>query len=212
MRSGGNQTDMTHHINTGESWKEHRKIRRDRRKERIQSDLENFGRDILNSEEMRAAFQQTHHTRSTVGEHTRRVAEKSLAICYALDRLHIRTDISMVVKSSLCHDLGILGRDEKYESEKECSMRHPTDSVKVAENLVSNLSEKTKDIIIRHMWPKGQSKAPNSLEGIIVSIADKIAAVEDFFRGSKVKRIGINESFYNIIKREGDGKWKMKKR
>ncbi len=161
------------------------------RKERIQKDIECYGSEILNSEELRKAYGQTHHTWSTVGEHTLRVAAASLAICYTLHRLHIPTDIPAVVKGSLCHDLGILGRDEKYSTKEECSRQHPVDSVSVARELVTDLPEKSEDIIARHMWPGGHSKVPNSLEGIIVSAADKYAAVKDIFQGSSVKHTGV---------------------
>ena len=173
---------------------------REKRKEKILSDLEQYGSEVLNSDEMQAAFQQTHHTRSTVGEHTSRVAEKSLAICYALNKLHIRTDIPSVVAGSLCHDLGILGRDEKYDSDQECYRQHASDSVDVARKLVSDLPEKTQDIIEHHMWPTPGNKAPESLEGIIVSAADKAASIEDFILGSKVKPVGIKETIHNIRK------------
>ena len=96
-------------------------------KKRYELDIERYGADVLDSEELQHAFQQTHHTWSTVGEHTLRVAAASLIICYALRKIHVRTDISAVVKGALCHDLGILGRDEKYSSRKECSRQHPTD-------------------------------------------------------------------------------------
>ena len=174
---------------------------REKKKEKIRNDLEAYGSEILNSDEMREAFCQTHHTRSTVGEHTQRVAEKSLAICYVLDRLHIRTDIPAVVAGSLCHDLGILGRDEKYSSEKECYRRHPADSLAVARRLMPALPEKTPDIIERHMWPGAGSRVPNSLEAFVVSLADKAAAAEDFIRGSRLKPVGFRETVQNIMKR-----------
>ena len=183
---------------------------REKKKEKIRNDLEAYGSESLNSDEMREAFGQTHHTRSTVGEHTQRVAEKSLAICYALDRLHIRTDIPAVVTGSLCHDLGILGRDEKYESERECYRHHPVDSLEVARKLVDILSDKTRDIIEHHMWPTAGSKAPGSLEGIIVSAADKAAAVEDFIRGSKVKPADLKTTVRTIAERSSLS-WKKKK-
>lgn len=153
--------------------------------------MSRYGDKILNSDEMRLAFRQKHHTLSTVGDHTLRVAMVSLGICYALHRLHIEADIPAVVTGSLCHDLGILGRDEKYASYKECSAQHPSDSVEVAIRLVGELPKKTTDIINRHMWPAGKSKPPNSLEAAIVSTADKIAAVEDFVEGYREKRPGI---------------------
>ena len=136
-----------------------------------------------------------------MGEHIQRVAEKSLAICYVLDRLHIRTDIPAVVAGSLCHDLGILGRDEKYGSEKECYRRHPADSLAVARRLMPALPEKTPDIIERHMWPGAGSRVPNSLEAFVVSLADKAAAAEDFIRGSRLKHVGFRETVQNIMKR-----------
>ena len=92
---------------------------------------------------------------------------------------------------SLCHDLGILGRNEKFSSEKECSIEHPKESVAVARELIDVLPEKTEDIIERHMWPAGQSKAPNSIEGAVVSVADKYNAVKDIIKGSEVNHTGV---------------------
>ena len=135
----------------------------DKQKEKIRNDLERYGGEILHSDEMEQAYRQTHHTRSTVGEHTQRVAEKSLAICYELNKLHVRTDIQAVVAGSLCHDLGILGRDEKYETNQDCYRQHPSDSVEVARRLMASLPEKTPDIIERHMWPSARSKRQGHL-------------------------------------------------
>jgi uncharacterized protein len=178
----------------------------------IGRDLIRYGGEILNSEEMRRAFTQRHHTLSTVGAHTMRVAMTSLAICYALQRLHIRTEIPAVVKGALCHDLGILGRNEKYHSAGECSSQHPIDSVEIGNRITGGLSEKTKDIITRHMWPVGKSKPPNSLEAAIVSTADKIAAVEDFVEGYEEKRPGLRGVIRVIQNRKKEStEWKVKK-
>ena len=73
--------------------------RRAARNDRVMQDLERYGGEILHSGEMEKAFQQTHHNWSTVGEHTLRVAKASLAMCYLLHRLHIKTDIPDVVKA-----------------------------------------------------------------------------------------------------------------
>ena len=95
----------------------HRQIRekRENRKERIKGDLMRYGNDVLKSEEMKQAFEQTHHQWSTVGEHTFRVAFSSVMICYALRKLNIKVSIPAVVVGALCHDLGILGRSEKKD-------------------------------------------------------------------------------------------------
>ena len=165
----------------------HRQIRekREDRKERVRNDVDLYGKEVLSSDEMAEAYEQTHHMLSTVGDHTIRVALSSVMICYALRKLHIKVNVPAVVIGSLCHDLGILGRSGKYSSAKECSREHPVDSVKVAREIVSDMPEGTEDIIERHMWPAGQSKAPNSVEGMVVSVADKYAAVRDLREGIK---------------------------
>ena len=187
-------------------------IRKQSRREAMHEDLMLYGGKILNSEEMQRAFTQKHHTLSSVGAHTMRVAMTSLAICYALKKLHIKTDISSVVTGSLCHDLGILGRNEKYHSSGECSRQHPLDSVEIANNLTGGLSDKEADIIARHMWPAGKSKPPNSLEGAIVSAADKVADVEDFLEGYEEKRPGIRGVIQEIRSRGKEStEWKSNK-
>ncbi|MBR0373204.1 MAG: HD domain-containing protein [Mogibacterium sp.] len=171
--------------------------RRADRKARIQRDLERYGSEVLQSEEMQRAFQQTHHQWSTVGEHTVRVTFSSVMICYVLRKLNIKVNIPAVVVGALCHDLGILGRSGKYTSQKECLREHPKESVAVARELVENLPEKTEDIIERHMWPAGNSKAPNSIEGAVVSIADKYSAVKDIIKGSEVNHTGVKNFLHD---------------
>ena len=179
----------------------HKQIRekREDRRERVKGDLMLYGKDVLQSEEMKEAFGQTHHRWSTVGEHTFRVAFSSVMICYALRKLNIKVNIPAVVIGALCHDLGILGRSEKFSSAKECSREHPKESVEVARGLMEEMPEKTEDIIERHMWPAGQSEAPNSIEGVVVSLADKYSAVEDLVKGSEINSTGVK----NYLRGEG---------
>ena len=181
-------------------------------KEKIKTELNSYGGDILNSEEMRRACGQTHHTRSTVAEHTRRVAENSLAICHALEKLGISTDIKAVVEGALCHDLGILGREENFENEKECFRQHADASVSIARTLLDHLPEKTRDIIEHHMWPVAGSRRPGHLEGFIVSVADKAAAVEDFIMGSRLKPADLRTTLRNISERSRKNAWKTNKK
>ena len=171
----------------------HKKIeaRREHLRERVRNDVALYGGEVIESEEMQKAFEQAHHRWSTVGEHTIRVTVSSVIICYALKKLHIKVNVPNVVVASLCHDLGIVGRYDKFSSGKECSREHPKESVAVARTLVSDLSEKTEDIIERHMWPMGQAKAPNSIEGVVVSVADKYNAVKDLVKGSDVYHTGV---------------------
>ena len=89
------------------------KEKRDDRKERIKADIELYGHEVLESDEMKNAYDQTHHIWSTLGEHTIRVTATSVLICYVLRKLHIKVSIPAVVIGALCHDLGMLDRGEK---------------------------------------------------------------------------------------------------
>ena len=173
----------------------HRQIRekRENRKDRIRKDLELYGGEVLESEEMQQAFEQTHHQWATLGEHTMRVAMSSVMICYALRKMNIKVNIPVVVIGALCHDLGMLGR-EKYASPKESSREHPKESVAVARELMEDLPEEAESVIERHMWPIGESEAPDSIEGAIVSVADKYNAVKDIVKGSDVKGTGVKNT------------------
>lgn len=182
----------------------HKQIRekRENRKERIRNDVERYGGDVLNSEEMQKSFEQTHHKRATVGEHSLRVAMSSVMLCYALRKMKVKVNLPAVIIAALCHDLGILGRSDKYSTARECAEEHPKESAAIARDIVENLPENTEEIIERHMWPLGDSRAPNSIEGAIVSAADKYSAVKDLVKGSSTD----NESISRLIPSESDEK------
>ena len=71
--------------------------KREDRKKRIRKELDVYGKNVLESDEMQKAFEQTHHQKSTVAEHTIRVAMSSVMICYALKKLNINVNIPAVV-------------------------------------------------------------------------------------------------------------------
>ena len=70
-----------------------------------------------------------------------RVTVTSILICYVLKKLGIKVKLPIVVVGALCHDLGMLGRAEKYESDKECHREHPKESVIVAQEILEDLPE-----------------------------------------------------------------------
>ena len=95
-----------------------------------------------------------------------------------LERFHIDVDEKTVIRSALLHDLGILGRNEKFENNKECCWRHPVESVDVANLILEDLTEKEADSISNHMWPLAGNR-PGSLEGMILTVADKYSSMLD---------------------------------
>ena len=170
------------------------KEKRDDRKERIKADIELYGHEVLESEEMKQAYDQTHHIWSTVAEHTLRVTATSVLICYVLRKLHIKVNIPAVVIGALCHDLGMLDRGEKFSSDKEARRDHAEESVKVAREIVDDMPEIAEEIIETHMWPMGKSDAPSTVEGVVVSVADKYTAVKDLVKGSDANDTGVNNT------------------
>lgn len=170
------------------------KEKRENRKERIKADIELYGREVLESEEMKQAYDQTHHLWSTVAEHTLRVTASSVLICYVLRKLHINVNIPAVVIAALCHDLGMLDRSEKFSSDKEARRDHAEESVKVAHEILDDMPEMAEKIIETHMWPMGKSDAPNTVEGVVVSVADKYTAFKDLVKGSDANDTGVNNT------------------
>lgn len=133
------------------------------------------GLDILLSDEFGNALTQTHHNVSTVASHTLGVAVVSLTICYLLMKLHIRTNTQRMTRAALCHDLGILGRDEKYRDNVQCCFQHPKDSVEVVRKLVGEDDPALENAVANHMWPLCLHP-PGNREGVILSVADKISS------------------------------------
>ena len=150
----------------------------------IDKDLEQYGGEILRSPLFARAMGQTHHLRASLGQHLLRVTRAGLFLSYALEKVGISSDREKIVIGGLCHDLGMVGRHEKYRNNRECSAKHPLDSVKVAEEFRPEIDEKTKRIIERHMFPLNR-KAPDSVEGVIVVLADKYASVKDLVAGRR---------------------------
>lgn len=140
--------------------------------------LYSYGGRILTSPEFQSAFQQTHHNVTTVGDHSLNVAVAALCICAFLARLHIHTRTRDVTEAALCHDLGILGRHEKFANNRQCCHQHPLDSVEVARRLDPDMDDRTLEMIRTHMWPM-TLKPPTSREGVIISLADKYCAIRE---------------------------------
>ena len=133
-------------------------------------------RAILNSEAFRRCLAQKHHLETTAGRHSIAVERSALRIGSFLNRLGIRIDEKRLVVASLCHDLGMADRDERYKSTFQCHRMHPAASVEEAKKIIRDLDFKTEKAIRFHMWPLALH-LPASREGWILSIADKQASI-----------------------------------
>ena len=148
--------------------------------EKLTKKIEYYGRDILSSKQYKRAFAEKHHFNSSVGEHSISVAKETIKICGFLSRHGIKVDERKAVRAALLHDLGMLGRRNKFSSQYETSRRHPIDSLAVAKEFEPDLDDVMTQAIARHMFPIF-SKPPTKPEAIAVCIADKVASVKELF-------------------------------
>ena len=84
-----------------------------------------------------------------------------------------------LVQAALCHDLGMVGRENKYKNALETCKRHPIDSAEIAKDIVPDLSPNAEQMILSHMWPLS-TLAPQSREGRLLCRADKYASMADW--------------------------------
>ncbi len=135
-----------------------------------------YGRDIICSSDFRKTFEQTHHKCMTVGDHSLSVTAVAVGLCRRMNS----DDITLrnVITASLCHDLGIMGRDEKYGNNPRCYVAHPKDSVKAYRTLTGKADKKIINSINCHMFPV-KPLPPKYKEGWILTTADKISSVRE---------------------------------
>lgn len=142
-------------------------------------EIRSHGDPILQSEAFHRATMETHHIHGTVSDHTLTVCAVSVRMARLLKKAGLSVNEKDLINASLCHDLGMIGREEKFKSRKIAWKAHPEESIKVAKELVPDLSPNAEDMIRTHMWPVS-GPHPHSREARILNIADKIASVADW--------------------------------
>ena len=145
----------------------------------ICNDIIRYGKDILTSEVFRKAASQPHHVKSTVWDHTMNVCIIAVKLCRERMRRGIRLNEKDLVQAALCHDLGMVGREEKYKNVFETWLKHPVESAKIAKEIVPDLSPNAEMMIRCHMWPLS-GLSPQSREGRLLCLADKYASMADW--------------------------------
>ncbi len=135
---------------------------------------------VFKSEVFMVARKQIHHRRTTVAKHIMGVTSVAAEIAVSLNKKKQRVDMKEVIIAAVCHDLGIVGRHEKYRNDVECCLKHPKDSLIEARKIYPDISERVEDAILHHMFPLAPVP-PRSLVGFVVIWADKIVAYHDRF-------------------------------
>ncbi|MCR4716605.1 MAG: HD domain-containing protein [Lachnospiraceae bacterium] len=147
-------------------------------REHVRNEVRRLGASIIESKEFMSAYNETHHNATSVAKHSEDVACTSIRICRLLEKFGISVNHQDMVNAALCHDLGMLDRNEKYESVKACHKEHPMESVSVAKSILADYNDNVEDAISNHMWPVTGS-FPKSKEGRVIVVADKYCAMKD---------------------------------
>ena len=142
-------------------------------------DIVKYGKEILLSDIFRKTAVQRHHVQSTVMEHTMNVCIIAVKLCRDQMRKGVLLNEKDLVQAALCHDLGMVGRENKYKNALETCKRHPIDSAEIAKEIVPDLSPNAEQMILSHMWPLS-TLAPQSREGRLLCRADKYASMADW--------------------------------
>lgn len=118
----------------------------------------------------------THHKFTNRFCHSLNVALASWRVCRFL-HLNSRS----AARGAMLHDLYLYNRREYIRSKGEAfhNARHPKIAYKNAKRLF-RLNRIEADCILSHMFPAAP-RAPRYLESYIVSICDKICALQEFF-------------------------------
>lgn len=138
-----------------------------------------YGRNVLNSEIFKRAAERKHHLHGTVLDHTINVCVVSIWLCHQLKSRGIDVKEKDLIQAALCHDLGMVDQEGKYKGRLDSWKSHSEESVKIAHELIPDLSEAAEDMIRSHMWPVAGS-APRSNEAMMLCIADKYASMADW--------------------------------
>lgn len=136
-----------------------------------------YGKDILNSEKMNKERHFIQHGNISCYDHSLNVAKKSLIIAGFL-LLFIKINERALIRGALLHDYFL------YDWHESGHRLHGFFHAKRAlENAESDfeLGDIEKNIIKRHMFPLNICP-PKYRESWIVCLADKLCAIEEFFK------------------------------
>lgn len=165
----------------------------------ILEEIKEYGANVLNSDVFKKSFEQTHHVYTSLGWHIIDVAVVSLRLCdkFNITNPEIRRNITV---ASLCHDLGMVGRYEKYANNLICAHRHPGDGVEVFRSIYTEKNRRVENAIKRHMFPIGLIM-PIHIEGFILILSDKICACMEVRKKSPIE-LAYFDAIYDIVMAE----------
>lgn len=139
-----------------------------------------YGKDVLESEYFSDARHQVHHLLSDVASHSVNTAIMCIVLYRILTVFHIRLNLPMLIITALAHDLGMIGREHRYSSNREAYREHPGYSAQILREIRPDIDKDSCEAVASHMYPANAVK-PATKEAWILCLADKCAACTDWF-------------------------------
>ena len=99
-------------------------------------------------------------------------------------------DWSAAARGGLLHDLFLYDWRKKGSHSGLHGFSHPKAALQNAGRLF-DLSDKEKDIIVKHMWPLTLRQVPGCKESMVVSTADKLCAAAECFHLYKALHMDV---------------------
>jgi len=132
-----------------------------------QDDIDLILSDIINNSKVQKMKDYIQHYDISCFEHCYNVARLTYRICKLFHLNYIDA-----TRAAMLHDMFLYDWRVKSNSRKNLhGFRHPRIAMENASKEF-DLTKKEKDIILKHMWPL-TIIPPKSIEGFIVSVADK---------------------------------------
>ena len=155
-------------------------------RDRIDAEIYKTGAALIDSDFFQSSKNQIHHGRTTLYDHVIDVARVAVRLCNECSLRQKKVDRRSVILAALCHDLGMIGRDEKYANNSEACRIHPIESARLAKEYFPDISETALSAIRKHMWPLVPTM-PTTREEWLVIRADKKASIDDYVPGCFIK-------------------------
>ncbi|MFR7592948.1 MAG: HD domain-containing protein [Longibaculum sp.] len=149
------------------------------------------GKDILTSSKMQSEKNFIQHGELSCYHHSLFVAYISLLIA---QKMHLKVDVRSLIRGALLHDFFLYDWHLPSPHNKRHAFSHPYRAYLNA-SLEFEMSEREKDIIIKHMFPL-TLKFPKYRESYIVLLADKYCAVYETLAWNRTKvKLDIMNSY-----------------
>ena len=136
-----------------------------------------YGKDILESENMKIMKSCMQHGNTSVYDHSFYVAYICLKI---VDTYNLHVDIRSLVRGALLHDYFLYDWHEKEAWHRFHGFRHPYFALKNSTRDF-DLNKIEKDMIVRHMFPM-TVLFPHYKESYILCLADKFCSAKETFK------------------------------